>query len=230
MGKTIILQSFLSPDDGMEGLAWVRGEIWTTSSKEQRISRGKLGALGRYEMTSHIPSPVENPGGLAWDGRQFYVADRIKKVVLRVDPETGQATPALSLLDLKHDGHPLVFLSEGSVVTDIAWGQGHLWLSCKAGYSSSIYGIDVKAGKIMRHFKARGPEPEGVSFDAGEEYIWTVDARNREFSQFTPNGKWTEQTLSSPVARPSGLALDDQDSFWTLDRETRKVCQIKREG
>jgi hypothetical protein len=68
-----------------------------------------------------------------------------------------------------------------------------------------------------------------VSLDVREEFVWTVDARNREFSQFTPRGEWTELAVTSPIARPAGLSLDDDEAFWTSDRETRQVYQITRE-
>jgi len=229
MTKTVIGKSFLSPEEGLGGLAWVRGEIWTASAKNMQIFRLKPKVAGKYLVAGRIPSPSKNIAGLAWDGQQFYVADRLEKVILRVKPDTGQAFPALDLQKLDPAGMPLVFRVKGSEVTDIAWGKGLLWVTCMAGYSSSVYAIDVQTQRVVRHFRDRGPQPEGISFDHREEYFWTLDASNREFSQFTPQGEWTEEELPSPIARPTTLALDDQDTFWTVDRNTKQVVQVLRE-
>lgn len=230
MTNTLIGKSFLSPEEGLGGLAWVGGEIWIASAKKKRIFRGRPGAPGEYAAAGHIPAPTKSLGGLAWDGRQLYVADRLNKVILRLDPDTGLSVPALDLQQVDPAGMPAIFLVKGSEITDIAWGAGLLWMTCMAGFSSSVYAVDVPARRVVRHLRARGPRPEGISFDQREEHFWTLDSLNREFSQFTPGGEWTETAIPSPVARPYGLALDDQDAFWTMDRDTKQVVQILREG
>lgn len=229
MAKTRILQSFRPPREALQGLAWVRGEIWVASGKARRIYQQRAKEPGVYETYSHVSSPVKNPGGLAWTGKDFLIADRFDKVIFKVNPESGLATPVLTLSELEYGDAPAIFQVKASQVTDVAWGHEHLWVTCQAGYSSSVYRIDLEARAVVQHFRARGPKPEGVSFDIRDEFLWTVDASNQEFSQFTPKGEWTETAVPSPVATPSGLALDDQDAFWTSDQETGQVYQIKRE-
>ncbi len=229
MVKAIILQTIQPPEEAYQGLAWVGTEIWLASAKAKQIFRGRIGAANDYQTAGQFKSPVKSPGGMAWDGKEFLIADRIDRVIFNVNPESGIANPVLDLADLEYGDAPALFQTRGSQPTDIAWGQGHLWLTCQAGYSSSIFRIDLKTGRVVQHFKARGPKPEGISFDVRDEYFWTVDSRNQEFSQFTSGGEWTEQTVPTPVAKPSGLALDDQGAFWTTDQETKQVYQIKGE-
>ena len=228
MSQARILQSFQPPEESLQGVVWVRGEVWVASTRAEQIYRQE--AVGAYATLGHVSSPVKNPGGLAWGDEKIFVADRFDKVIYRVDPESGLATLVLNLSELQYGDAPALFQVKASEVTDIAWGHGHLWATCQAGYSSSVYRIDLDAKAVAQHFWARGPKPAGVSFDVRDEFLWTVDASNQEFSQFTPQGEWTEATMPSPVTKPSGLALDDQDAFWTSDRETGQVYQIKREG
>ena len=229
MLKTRILQSFRPPEEALQGLVWLKGEIWVAGAKAGRIYQQGAIAEGVSETYGHVPSPVKNPGGLAYDGKDFLVADRYDKVVFKVNPESGLATPVLTLSEVKYGDAPEIFQAKASQVTDLAYGMGDLWMTCQAGYSSSVYRIDLKAGAVVQHFWARGPKPEGISFDVRDEFLWTVDASNQEFSQFTPKGEWTEMAVASPVTKPNGLALDDQDAFWTSDQETGQVYQIKRE-
>jgi sugar lactone lactonase YvrE len=230
MAETRILQSFRPPEESLQGLAWVQGKIWVTGVKANRIFGQEERAAGVYDTVADLASPVKNPGGLAWDGQAFLVADRYDKAVYRVDPDSGVAEPVLNLAELKYGGAPEIFRAEASQVTDITWGREHLWVACQAGYSSSVFRIDVQAGEVVQHFWARGPKPEGITFDAEGAYLWTVDASNREFSQFTPDGEWTEETAPSPIDRPCGLAMDDQGAFWTSDEESGLVYQIEREA
>ncbi|NOZ76539.1 MAG: hypothetical protein GXO65_02445 [Euryarchaeota archaeon] len=111
-------------------------------------------------------------------------------------------------------------------MTDMAWGRNELWVTCMAGYSSSVYRIDIKKAVVVGHFFAHGPKPRGISFDTAEENIWIVDERNREFRKFTPEGKWTKVSVASPIEKPRGLSLDSKGNFWTSDRKTGKFYRI----
>jgi streptogramin lyase len=228
MEEMRILKSFRPPEKSLQGLVWVRGRVWVASAKVGRLFEETAVNESTYETGRSLTSPVKTPGGMAWDGERLLVADRLVKVIFKVNPESGTATQALDLSDLQFGRMPAVLRAANSQVSDIAWGLGHLWVTCVAGYSSSVYRIDLETRAVVQHFRARGPKPEGVSFDIRGEFLWTVDARNQEFSQFTPKGEWTDTTVPSPLEKPSGLALDDQDAFWTFDQETGQVYQIKR--
>lgn len=229
MTKMRILQSFRPPEESLQGLAWARGDIWSAGGKAGRIFQQRARRAGGYETHSRITCPAKNPSGLTWNGRDFLISDRFDKVIFTVNPESGLTKLVLALAEVKYGDAPAIFQAKASQVTDIAWGHEHLWVVIQAGYSSSVYRIDLERGAVVQHFRARGPKPEGISFDLRDEYLWTVDSSNQEFSQFTPKGEWTELAEPSPVAKPSGLAMDDQDAFWTSDQETGQVYQIKRE-
>jgi sugar lactone lactonase YvrE len=226
MAKTRVIQSFRPPEESLEGLAWVQGRIWTTGTKAERIFRMEEKTVGEFAAIAEVPSPVKNPGGLTWDGKAFFIADRFDKVIFRLDPETSLVAPTLDLSEVEYGDAPEVFQAKASQVTDLTWGHGHLWLACQAGYSSSVFRIDLEKGQVVQHFWARGPKPEGLAFDMKAEFLWTVDDSNQEFSQFTPDGEWTETSAPSPVLIPNGLSMDEQDAFWTSDRETGLVYQI----
>lgn len=230
MAKTTILQTFSLPRRNVVGLALVNNKVWVGSSTRNKIYHGEIDERGRYSAIGKITSQVAKPTGLAWDGKKLYVADRTEGKIFTADREMQKMKLVLSLKRLRPDKIPLVFLIPTSEITDITWGRGHLWFTCKAGYSSSFYCLDIGNKKVVHQFKARGPEPEGISFDSQEKHIWTLDASNRELSQFTPEGKWTGQSLPTPLDKPMGLTIDDKDTFWITDLKTMKLCQLKEEG
>ncbi len=230
MVKARILQSYHPTEDNLHGLAWVHGKIWTSGNLDSsnRFHASKAHE-DMHQNLQRINSPVAHPGGMTWDGQDFLVADRLQKQIYRINPNNNETTPLLLLTDLKQ-GDIGILQAPASQIADIAWGQGDLWVACQAGYSSSIFRIDPKKQAVVQRFWTRGPKPEGISFDQIEEYLWTIDARNKEFSQFTPKGEWTENSFSSPVEQPAGLALDPDYAFWTLDCDLKKVVQIKMEA
>jgi hypothetical protein len=229
MPKTVMLQKISLPYSKVFGLALVNGKVLVASAGKKRICNGEIGPRGKYQAKAAILSQVKNPAGLAWDGSKLYVADRFNKTIFRTTSTGEEMELVLSLKELKPLDKPLVFLVEPSEVTSLAWGKGLLWFACKAGYSSSFYAIDLSRKRIVHHFRAQGPEPEGISFDKREEFIWTLDARDGDLIKFTAEGKWTGETLPSRVNNPTGLILDEKDNFWTFDRRVRKLCQVMQE-
>jgi streptogramin lyase len=238
-----LVRSYQPPKGSVQGLAWRDGEVWVAGAETASFEGWAADAEAtRFEEwgedveeekaeapLKYVTSPAKSPVGLAWDGNNFLVADRFDKVIFKVNPESGLAAPVLTLSEVKYGDAPEVFQTRGSQVTDIAWGHGHVWVVVQAGYSSSAFEIDLKTGKVVGHFWVRGPRPEGIDLDVAARSVWTVDASNREFSQFTPSGEWTELVVASPLAEPRGLTLDDQESFWTSDQDTGQLCQIRWE-
>jgi sugar lactone lactonase YvrE len=229
MPNTVMLQRISPPFSKVFGLALVNGKVWVAAAGRNRIRDGEIGPRGEYQAKADIVSKVKNPAGLAWDGKKLYFADRFNKTIFRTTSSGEETELVLSLKELKSLDKPLVFLIESSEVTSLTWGKGLLWFACKAGYSSSFYAIDLSRKKIVRHFRAQGPEPEGISFDKQEEFIWTLDARNEDLIKFTAEGQWTGVTLPAHVENPTGLTLDEKDNFWTYDQKAGKLCQIKQE-
>lgn len=62
MEEPKILQSFLPPEESLQGLAWVKGEIWVASAKAGRLFEQRRTAEGDYGTHRDISSPVQNPG------------------------------------------------------------------------------------------------------------------------------------------------------------------------
>jgi len=229
MAKTTILQTISLPRGKVVGLTLVNNKVRIGISTKNKISHGEIDVKGRYRTIGYISSPPAKPTGLAWDGQKLYIADRLEGNILATDHEIKKIKLILSLKKLKPDKIPLVFLIPNSEITDITWGKGFLWFTCKAGYSSSFYSLDLRKKRIIHHFRTRGPEPEGISFDSQEKYLWTLDASNREISQFMPNGKWTGRSLAVQLDKPTGLTIEG-DTFWVFDLKTMKLYQMKEEG
>lgn len=229
MTKTVILQTISLPRRRITGLTVINNKVWVSGTGRNKIYHGEI-ERGRYKATGDITSHVRNPTGLAWDGKKLYVADRKEKTIFTIEQDWQKMEQVLSLKEFKPDKIPLVFLIPSSEIADITWGKGLLWFTCKAGYSSSFYAVDVGKKKVVHRFNTRGPEPQGISFDSQEKYLWVLDSRNRELSQFTLDGKWTGRKLLTSIEVPVGLTIDKSNTFWTSDPKTGKLYQLKEKA
>lgn len=231
MSKVTILQTINLPKKDFLGLALVNGKVWFAGVDKGNIHHGEIVSYGKFENRGETVSKARNLGGLAWDGIQFYTVDQTAKQILRTTPKREDLELVLSLRELKPSlSMPLVFLSDSVTLTGMSWGKGLLWFGCKAGYSSAFYAIDINRKQVAFRFGSRGTEPDGISFDKAEQFLWTLDSRKRELSKYTGDNQFAGETLSVPVESPTGLIIDDKNTFWTADRKNGKLFQIEREA
>ncbi len=218
-----VVKSFVSPKKRPRGVAWVDGKIWLVGKGSKKVSGLEETYGGAHR---DVRSPIKNPMGLTWDGKEFLLCEEGTKTVYKIT-DTGESAKVLDLKEVKFGKLPPILQSDACLVTDLAWGRNALWVTCMAGYSSSVYRVDIKNKKAIGHFFAHGPKPRGISFDTQEKNIWIIDESNREFRKFSTGGEWKKISVPSPVEKPRGLSLDSEDNFWTSDRKTGKIYKIK---
>ncbi len=208
----------------------VRGpEIWTfgaTAKKLQRYSKSREGAL---ILETPMPSIDTRDGIITWDGSHLLVADRSERKIFRVDPATGRDSLVMDPGKLAFGNFDVALLVADSVIGDIAWYNGILYLALQAGYSSAIYGIDLDKKTVVSHRHSPGPKPCGLDLDPGNGSMYVIDNRNRELRRFTKAGKVDIAELPAEWVEPKGLSLDSQQMLWSTDWSTGDIIQLKLE-
>ena len=108
-----VLTSVKAPGEGIPlAIAWVEGQLWVADAPSQRIYQLTPGD-GRVLRSFAAPGPV--PDGMAFDGRNLWVAD-LTQVLFRIDPQEGRV--------LDEDRFPV-----GSEVKGLVWIQGEPWIA-----------------------------------------------------------------------------------------------------
>ncbi len=185
-----------------------------------------------------IPSPGNNPTGLAWDGSNLWSADSASNIY-KVNPNDGTVERTISTdidgnqggltwvegkLFYGNDSPDAIFVIdadseeiEGSLDTPgprsmgLAWGDGHLWnLDFE---TTEIYKINISNNEIITRFSFPGTEHTGLAWSDG--YVWSADmATNRIYKLEPPIGE-ARQTLhlSETEGIQGGLAWGD-DYLW----------------
>lgn len=213
------------------GTVLVRGpEIWTYGTKAGKLLRYTGYQDRQLAPAAPLPSITAEDVALSWDGKHLLVADRLSRKVFRVDSDSGQETLVMDPGSLDFGDHDPALLVVDTVIGDIAWHDGLLYLAVQAGYSSAIYGIDLESKRVVSHRHAPGPKPYGLDFDPVDGSLYTVDNRNRELRRFSNAEKVDVAELPSEWAEPRGLSFEPNRGLWSVDWSTGDVLRLTVEG
>jgi hypothetical protein len=225
MLRVKILSTFNLPRRSIHYAAWINNRVWCAGPNH--LSHHHSDAPHRPNVIR--PAPIHRCGGLAFDTKRIFMADRLEKMLYHVDckEEGYNVKKYIHFSQINFKGVPTVLNCDGAEISDIEWGREYLWVSCQAGYSSLIYKIDLKAKRAASFFYTAGPHPEGIAFDQNEEHLWVLDASNRNVRRFTHTGELTDHYLSLSMKNPRGLSLDDNGCLWTTDIDKKAFLKLR---
>jgi sugar lactone lactonase YvrE len=213
------------------GTVLVRGaEIWTYGATTRKFLY--YPGIPDHDVVPSAPLPsipIED-AALTWDGNHLLVADRLQRKVFRVDPVSGQETLVMDPDTLAFGEHDTALRVVDTLIGDIAWYGGIVYIAVQAGYSSAIYGIDLEAKQVVSYRRAPGPKPWGLDFDPGDGSLYTVDNRNRELRRFSNDGEVDVAELPSEWVEPRGLSFDQDHGLWSADWSTGDMLRLRVEG
>lgn len=161
----------------------------------------------RRPVVSEWELPYAHPSGMAYDGKQLWVADWYARVLYRHDPGTmvlraSAAFPAATPVALAFTAEALwVVASDGTLTR-------HL--------------LDEGLTQISSHREAF-PGTVGIAYDG--LYLWTLDGRRKKFRKHLPDERLTVIGLyDAPGSKPVALAFDGR-ALWTLDSGNRELLR-----
>lgn len=150
------------------------------------------------------------PTGLAWDGRNLWIADRDLDFIYAIDPDRGSAIDSV--------------LCPAFFPTGLAYGDGYLWVS---DYSKEeIYGINLKEKKVKRTLGAPSSQTFGLQWENG--FIWAVDQSKHLLIKIETEDGVPITHLRAPSRSPLGIAFDGK-YFWVCDRYRNRIYMVEKE-
>ncbi len=199
------------------------------------------------DIKTSVPLPCRYPGGLATDGRHFFVADWREALIYQMAPD-GQVRRTWPAPTLKPQGLTYgagrLFISDdhtgwiyamnpadgivernfegpGPNVVGLAFSDEGLFLMEQK--SGQIFLVDTDNGTILRTFEAPNRTCGGLAFDG--RYLWAADRVKDEIYLVDPVRGVVLGIVASPAAYPAGLAWLD-GYLWNNDFQTRQIYQI----
>jgi len=154
-----------------------------------------------------VPSPCACASGLAFDGRDIWMADLRTDRLIRIDPVSGKGTASIP--------------SPGFWPTGLAWDGKNLWSIDQK--QAKIYRVDAADGCILQVIDAPTRSPEGLAWDG--KNLWISDSKAKEIIEIDPEDGTAIRTLPAPDRSPQGLAFDGR-FLWSADRLSDEIYMI----
>ncbi len=162
-------------------------------------------------MVKGFPTPGSCPTGLAWNGKNLWLADLKTDLIYAIDPETGVVesslpAPTFRPLGLAYDGEAL-------------------WCIC--GEENLLYRIQPEDGLVTHRLESPVERPTGLAWDG--QYLWLASRSSKEIHQISPDDGTTIKSFPSPAGYPQGLAYDGK-YLWAADRITNRIYLVSPEN
>lgn len=208
--------------------AAVTGTLYGTS--------GRMTGLASYANDFAVPDPK----GIAYDGTNMWVANRVPNSVSRISPAGAVTTYPLPVVvypkAIAFDGSGMWVFGEavnyvrisltgtinywtpsfgfGNNITGAAFDGTNMWVTYQ-GVNSFVYKISPTGAIVGTYALPAGSLPSGIAFDGVN--MWTSN-EGSSVSKITPAGVVTTYPFPSPAGydRASAIAFDGVN-MWTAN-------------
>jgi transglutaminase-like putative cysteine protease len=201
------------------------------------------------EIVNRYATPGSCPTGLAFDGKNIWLADRKSDSLYKIDRLSGnilESQPApgyqveglawekdhLWLLDVEEG--EILRLNPGTQIVDrafpapcarpqeLAWDGQYLWVADYRG--KALYQISTDDGTTIKEIPAPSVSSYGLAYDG--HYLWVADRFDDKIYMVYPENGDVILTFGSPANFPRGLAFDGE-YLWNVDYQTDSLYQIR---
>lgn len=159
------------------------------------------------DVEKKTPLPFRHPTGIAWDGKNLWVADRKTDRLYRCDLMTGAVVDSIE--------------SPGYFPSGLAWDGKLLW-STDPG-EQKIYATDVASGRTVETLDAPSSSVTGIAAEGG--FLWICDNAEDRISKIDPGDGTTIVSFRAPAGDPRGLVFGG-GYLWCSDRIRDQIYMI----
>ena len=162
------------------------------------------------DVLKTIKTPGQMPTGLAFDGKNLWLADAYTDKIYKIDPASGDVISS--------------FDSPGYHPEGLTWDGKYLW-HVDAG-EKYMYQIDPSTGKAIKILESNSPNPRDIAWDG--KFIWIVDFKSDQLIKVSLVDGMMVQVVSSPAGEPTGIVFDGK-YLWVADRGTDRIYLVNPE-
>lgn len=159
------------------------------------------------DILKTLPTPGPCPTGLAFDGKNLWLADIFTDKIYKINPRDGKVLKS--------------FDSPGSHPEGLAWDGEYLW-HIDSG-EKSMYRMDPETGRALTILESNSGNPRDLAWDG--EYIWIIDHRQDILLKVSAEDGMMVQYFSSPALEPAGLTFDGK-YLWVTDRSEDRIYLV----
>ncbi len=159
------------------------------------------------DVLKTLPTPGPCPTGLAFDGKNLWLADIFTDKIYKINPRDGKVLKS--------------FDSPGSHPEGLAWDGEYLW-HIDSG-EKSMYRLDPETGRAVTILESNSGNPRDLAWDG--EYVWIIDYRQDILLKVSAEDGMMVQYFSSPALEPAGLTFDGK-YLWVTDRSEDRIYLV----
>ena len=161
------------------------------------------------EIAKSFKTPGTYATGLAFDGKNIWVADRKSDNLYQINPNNGRVIRTLP--------------APGFSPTGLAWDGTHLWIIDDK--ERFLYRINTTTGVAVRVIEAYTNHPKDICWDG--KLLWVVDDKLDLVLSVDPQDGMMISNFPAPSGNPDGLTFDGK-YLWVTDRGTDKIYRIEQ--
>jgi sugar lactone lactonase YvrE len=151
---------------------------------------------GRAKLT--FKTPANHPTGLAFDGKNIWLADRGTHLLYQISPIDGTVITTIK--------------APGFDPRGLAWDGKLLW--CVDAGEGWIYGINVQTGNAEKLLESNSPDPIGLAVDG--EFLWLVDNKEKKLLKINRIDGMMHENIPAPSNNSKDLTFDGT-YIWVAD-------------
>jgi len=169
------------------------------------VASGVQAKVGDIVKVIETPGPC--PKGLAFDGKNLWLADSFTDRIYAIDAETGETIRS--------------FETPGYAPEGLAWDGESLWHIDSA--ENLLYRLDTSSGKATKIVESSTGNPRDLAWDG--EFVWIVDHKKDLLMRVSPVDGAAVKFFASPAAEPAGVTFDGK-YLWVTDRIEDRIYLV----
>lgn len=226
-----IVGSFSFPGISPQDLSWNHETqtLWVLDDIERAIyefdEQGNLlNKLLVERITGWEDDSTQSLAGLAWFDGLVWIGETNAHGIRGISLSERRVEVVFSMGELQPlEGVRTISLIHSDLVALASDGES-LWVEFLAGYSSSIYQLDIAEGSATEHYWTPGTSPVGITL-AGDT-LWGMDELlPASVRRVGMDGAPTGEFFLAPGQAPHGITFDGQ-YFWISDAETKTIYRV----
>ncbi|MBM4388131.1 MAG: SMP-30/gluconolactonase/LRE family protein [Deltaproteobacteria bacterium] len=161
-----------------------------------------------------IKTPGSCPTGIAFDGKNLWVADHKSDVIYEISPDDGKVVSSFPAPANRPAGVAVDPAAKTLFVSDLG--------------EKRIYLIDMESQIVVHSFESPVENPAGLAWDGKALYV--SDSREDKIHSIDARDGTTINTIPAPSENVTGLAFDGK-YLWAADRVEDEIYMIdQRDG
>lgn len=168
-------------------------------------------ACGAWGKVGDVLKVIDTPGpcskGLAFDGKNLWVADAFTDRIYSIEADTGKVIKS--------------FETPGYDPEGLAWDGECLW-HIDSG-ENLLYRLDTNSGTPIKIVKSSTSDPRDIAWDG--KFVWIVDHKKDVLMKVSPVDGAAVKFFAAPVKESAGLAFDGK-YLWVTDRLEDRIYLV----